>query len=169
MAKRSRRGKSDMICVHMDDFLGALLREAKEDKKNPDTGRSLLTTGEKLRICDAVTKWIVAKNRLEDIDGAIGIDTLKQRLRGGEPSEGSADFGAASARYINPRTIERGGPELDRIKRRLPDHGNGGNRGGGGDHGDADAAAAGARRSTVVGAVDDDGTDGDEDRDKSSV
>jgi hypothetical protein len=153
----------------MDDFLGSLLREAKEDKKNPDTGKSLLTTGEKLRICDAVTKWIVAKNRLEDIDGAIGIDTLKQRLRGGEPSESSADFGATSARYINPRTIDRGGPEYDRIKRRLPDHGNGGNRGGSGDHSDPDAAPAGARRGVVIGVVDDDGPDDPEADDERRV
>jgi hypothetical protein len=165
MAKRSRRGKSDMIVVHMDTFIGNLLLEAKEDKKNKDTGKSLLTTGEKLRIADAVTKWIVAKNRLEDVDASIGLDTLRQRLRGGEPSEGPPDFGAPGSKFgrgiARAVAIERGGPEHDKLKRRLPDHGNGGNSSRSGDHGDPDVAASGPRRGTLVGVVDDDEPDSD--------
>jgi|HubBroStandDraft_1064217.scaffolds.fasta_scaffold09989_6 hypothetical protein len=167
MAKRSRRGKSDMIVVHMDEFIGTLLKGAKEDKKNADTGKSMLTTGEKLRIADAVTKWIVAKNRLEDIDGSIGIDTLKQRLRGGTFVEDEADLGAPGSRFgrniSRAVALDRGGPEFDKLKRRLPDHGNGGTRGRGGDHGDPDAPPSGPRRGVVTGVVNDDEPDDDGD------
>jgi hypothetical protein len=162
-----------MIVLHMDAFVAGLLKEAKEDKINPETGRSSLTTGEKLRIADQVTKWIVAKNRLDDQDASIGIDTLKQRLRSGGASEDEADLGAPGSRFgrniARAANLERGGPELDKLKRRLPDHSNGGPRGGGGDHGNADDAPTGTRRGVVVGVVDDDGPDDPENSDNDRV
>jgi hypothetical protein len=122
-----RKGHPLNIVADMDLMAAGLIRTAKQDKCE---GSEVITLGSRLRIFDAVTKWVVAKNRLDNIDERSGIDALKARLRGGAASQGDDDSGtdrtsgraSRVARFTPDRT--KGGPEFNRLKRKLPDNNN---------------------------------------------
>ena len=173
--KRPRRPRPLDIVADMDLMAMGLIRTARTDKAE---GGKIITLGERLRIFDGVTKWIVAKNRLDDRDERVGIDALKARLRGGAASESDADSGTLGAdrtsgragrlaRYTPDRT--KGGPELDRIKRRLPDsdrrRANGRSR----DHGDAHSTLVGSDGSVDTGDAYDPGPEPDEAGDERDI